>query len=135
MECGEEEMSNVVSGYANAYNDGQNDGDFKLVALLVTPEMLGKLKDDYGHDDYTEKLTPYVNQLGECKIEERQKQIDELWGGLKNLGKSAIGGIKAGAQKVGQAVGGAVKAGKQQKVGQAAQAVKQHIMQVKFLLK
>ena len=124
MECGEEEMSNVVSGYANAYNDGQNDGDFKLVALLVTPEMLGKLKDDYGHDDYTEKLTPYVNQLGECKIEERQKQIDELWGGLKNLGKSAIGGIKAGAQKVGQAVGGAVKAGAQ-KVGQAAQAVKQ----------
>jgi hypothetical protein len=124
MECGEEELGNVVSGYANAFNDGQNDGDFKMVALLVTPEMLGKLKDDYGHDDYAEKLTPYVNQLGECELEEKQAQIDELWGGLKGAFKKVGGDVKAGAQKVGQAVAGAAqKAG--QAVGQYATGVKQ----------
>lgn len=119
-ECGEEEMGSLVSGYANAYNDGQNDGDFKMVALLINPEMIEKLKGDYGHDEYAEKLTPYVNQLGESDEASKAAQIDELWGGIKNLGKAAGAGIKAGAQAVGQA---AQAVG--QKVGQAATAVKQ----------
>ena len=142
MECGEEEMGSLVSGYANAYNDGQNDGDFKMVALLLNPEMLEKLKGDYGHDEYAEKLTPYVNQMSESSEEDKLAQMNELWGGLGSLGKAAWGGVKkagqavgqaaqAGAQKVGQAaqagaekVGQAYQAGKE-KVGQAATAIKQ----------
>lgn len=130
-ECGEEEMANVVSGYANAHNDGMNDGDFEAVALFVTPEMLSKLKDEYGHDEYAEKLTPYVNQLGESTEEEKEIKLNEFWGGLKSLAKGAGQGIQKGAQAVGgavqkgaQAVGQAAKAGAE-KVGQAATAVKQ----------
>jgi hypothetical protein len=127
MECGEEEQGNVISGYANAFGDGQNDGDFKLVALLVTPEMLDKLKGDYGHDEYAEKLTPYMNSMNECGLEEKQAQINELWGGLKSLGKAAVGGIKKGAQ----AVGGAVQKGAQA-VGQAAQKAGQAVKQTYY---
>ena len=126
MECDAEEMSNVVSGYANAYNDGQNDGDFKLVALFVNPEVLGKLKDEYGHEDYTEKLTPYTNELNECGLEEKQAQINELWGGLKSMFGKVGGDVKAGAQKAGQAIGGAAQKGAQAVKGavqKGAQAV------------
>lgn len=142
MECGEEEQGNVISGYANAYNDGMNDGDTKLVALLINPEMLEKLKGEYGHEEYAEKLAPEVNGLSEATEEDKMAQINELWGGLGSLGKAAWGGVKkagqavgqaaqAGAQKVGQAaqagaekVGQAYQAGKE-KVGQAATAIKQ----------
>ena len=43
MECGDEEMTNLVSGYANAHGEGQNDGDFKAVALFITPEIIEKI--------------------------------------------------------------------------------------------
>lgn len=127
MECDAEELSNVISGYANAHNDGQNDGDFKLVALFVNPEVLGKLKNEYGHEDYTEKLTPYSNELNECGLEEKQAQINELWGGLKNMFGKVGGDVKAGAQKAGQAVAGAAQKGAQAVGGaiqKGAQAVK-----------
>lgn len=117
MESGEEEQGNVISGYANAYNDGQNDGDFKMVALLITPEMLEKLKGEYGHDDYAEKLAPEVNSLAECKLEEKQAQINELWGGLGGAFKKVGGDIGAGLKKGAQAVA--------EKVGQYATGVKQ----------
>jgi hypothetical protein len=131
MECDDEEKASVLSGYANANGEGQNDGDFKLVALLVNPEIIEKLKGDYGHDEYSEKLTPYTNELSEATEEDKLAQINELWGGLGSLGKAAWGGIKkgaqAGAEKIGQAasaVKGAVQKGAE-KVGQAATAVKQ----------
>jgi len=90
LECDEEEITNLVSGYANAYEDGMNDGDFKLVSLLVSPEVLEKLKSEYGHEDYTEKLTPHTDQINESSDDDRQKKINELWGGLKSLGKTAV---------------------------------------------
>jgi hypothetical protein len=131
MNCDEEEMCSLVSGYANAYNDGQNDGDFKLVALFVSPQMLKILKGDYGHDEYVEKLTPYVNQVSETTEEDKMAQINELWGGLGALGKAAWSGVKKAGQAVGQAaqagaqkVGQAYQAGKE-KIGQAATAIKQ----------
>ena len=141
MECGEEEMGSLVSGYANAYNDGQNDGDFKMVALLLNPEMLEKLKGDYGHDEYAEKLTPYVNQMSESSEEDKLAQMNELWGGLGALGKAAGAGIKKGAQAVGgaiqkgaQAVGQAAQAGAE-KVGQAYQAGKEKVGQAATAIK
>ena len=124
QECGEEELGSVVSGYANAYNDGQNDGDFKMVALLITPEMLEKLKGEYGHDEYAEKLSPYVGDMNECKLEERQAQINELWGGLKNLGQAAASGVKGAVQKGAEKIGQTYQAGKE-KVGQAVTGIKQ----------
>jgi hypothetical protein len=126
-ECGEEEVGNLVSGYANAYNDGQNDGDFDGVALvvkIVNPEILNKLKGDYGHDEYTEKLKPHVDGMNECTEEEGLIKLNELFGGLGSLAKGAFGGIKKGAQ----AVGGAVKGAAQnvaQKAQQAGQAIAQ----------
>jgi hypothetical protein len=107
MECGEEEMTNLVSGYANAHNDGQNDGDFKVVALLVTPEMVEKLKGDYGHDDYAEKLTPYVNSVNP---EEKEQQLAEawkdIWGGVKQAGREIGAAAKQAATGVKQAYHG-----------------------------
>ena len=97
QECGEEEMTNLVSGYANAHNDGQNDGDFKAVALFITPEIIEKLKGDYGHDDYAEKITPYANEMNECGLEEKQAQINELFG---NFGAGMKGVFNKGAEKV-----------------------------------
>jgi len=114
MECDNEVLANLISGYANAYNDGQNNGDFKLVALFVNPELLNKLKDEYGHNDYVQKLTPYVDQLSESDEEDKMAQIDELWSGLKGAVGKIGSDIKAGAQKAGQAV-----AGTAQKAGQA----------------
>jgi hypothetical protein len=138
QECGEEEMSNLVSGYANAHNDGQNDGDFKAVALFITPEILSKLQGDYGHDEYAEKLTPYVNQLGECGLEEKQAQINELFGsfgaGMKNVlskGAEKVGGaIQKGAEKVGTAASDLYKAGAE-KVGDVKKGIQNVAGQVK----
>jgi hypothetical protein len=124
QECGEEEMTNLVSSYANAHNDGQNDGDFKAVALFITPEILGKLKSDYGHDDYSEKITPYTNELGECDEASKKQQIEELFGGIGGAFKKVGSDIKKGAQAVSNAVGGTVQKGAQA-VGQYAQGVKQ----------
>jgi hypothetical protein len=138
MECGEEEVGNMVSGYANAHNDGMNDGDLDNVAMIikiVNPEILNTLKNDYGHEDYANKLQPIVTGMNECSQEEGVAKLNELFGGLKSLGKAAIGGIGQGIKAGGQAIGGAVQKGAQalgnvakagaEKVGQAATAVKQ----------
>lgn len=124
QECGEEEMSNLVSGYANAHNDGQNDGDFKAVALFITPEIIEKLKGDYGHDEYAEKLTPYANSMNEVSAEDKVAQINELFGGLGQLGKKAGQAIGGAVKSAGQAIGGAAQK-VNQAVGQAATNVKQ----------
>jgi hypothetical protein len=127
MECGEEEVGNLVSGYANAHNDGMNDGDVDNVAMIIkiiNPEMLNSLKGDYGHEDYANKLEPIVTGMNECSQEEGVAKINELFGGLKNLGKAAGSAIGGGLKKAGQAIGGAVQRGAQA-VGQAGQAIKQ----------
>ena len=138
MECDDEEKANVISGYANAHNDGMNDGDFKTVAIVITPEILDKLKGDYGHEDYAEELTSYSNEMNEASYEDKMTQLNELWGGLGSLAGAAGRGIAKGAQAVGrgiakgaQAVGGAVGRGAQA-VGQAAQKAGQDIKQTYY---
>ena len=121
QECGEEEMTNLVSGYANAHGEGQNDGDFKAVALFITPEIIEKLKGEYGHDEYAGEVEPFSQEMNE---EDKSAQIAELFGGLRSLGRAAGQGIAKGAQAVGQGI--AQKAGQvSQAVGNAATAVKQ----------
>jgi hypothetical protein len=123
-ECDEEEMTNMISGYANGHNEGQNDGDFKAIALFITPEIIEKLKGDYGHEEFANQVEPFSTEMNEASAEDRDAQINELFGGLKNLAKDASQGIKQGAQAVGQGVKqGAQAVG--QKVGDAATAVKQ----------
>lgn len=134
MECGEEEMTNLVSGYANAHSEGQNDGDFKAVALFITPEILGKLRGDYGHDEFANQVEPFSTEMNESSDEDRQAQINELFGGLKNLGRAAGQGIAKGAQAVGQGISqGAQKVGQgiADKAGQVKQAVGQAATNIK----
>ena len=114
-EADPDEMTNAVSGYANDYVDGNNEGGFEDVALIIkviNPQMADSLKNDYGHEDYVEKLQPSIDSI-EGSDEENDEKLNELFGGLKNLGKAAMGGIKKVANKVGD------------KVGQAATAVSQ----------
>jgi len=119
MECGDEEMANLVSGYANANGEGENDGDHKVIALFVTPEIIEKLKSEYGHEDFANQLEPV-----EMDDEEKEMEINELFGGLGALGKAAGQGIKKGAQQVGQAV-----SDKAQQVGQGVQQAATNIKQ------
>jgi len=95
-ECGEEEMTNLISGYANANSEGQNDGDFKAIALFITPEIIEKLKNEYGHEEFTNQVEPFSTEMNEASAEDRDTQINELFGGLTNLAKQ-------GAQKVANA--------------------------------
>ena len=124
MECDDEEKANVISGYANAHGEGQNDGDFKTIAILITPEILEKLKGDYGHEDFAGEVEPLANEMNESSDEDKMIQLKEFWGGLGSLAKGAVGGIQKGAQAVGNAVGGAVDAAKTG-VGNAVAGVKQ----------
>jgi hypothetical protein len=122
MGADDEEMSNVISGYANAHADGQNDGDFKAIALFITPEILEKLKGDYGHDDFANQVEPFANEMNECGLEEKEAQINELFGGLKHLGQKAAQGIVKGAVGAGKGIAkGAV--GAYQGVKQAGQEI------------
>jgi len=85
MECGEEELGNVVSGYANAHGEGMNDGDMENVALvlkLINPEILNQLKGDYGHEEYANQLEPIVTGMNECSQEEGVVKLNELFGGV-----------------------------------------------------
>jgi hypothetical protein len=123
-ECGDEELGNLIGGYATAHGEGQNDGDFDNVALYANDAIMECLKEEYGHEEYINELAPFVNTMNESSDEDKQQKIDELWGGLKSLGKAAGGAIGGGLKKAGQAVAGAAKAGAE-KVGQAGQAIKQ----------
>jgi len=123
-ECGEEEMTNLISGYANGHEEGQNDGDFKAIALFITPEIIEKLKGEYGHDEFANQAEPFSTEMNETSVEDRDVQINELFGGLRQMANKAGQGIAKGAQAVGKAVGDkAQQVG--QAVGQAATNVKQ----------
>ena len=133
MECGEEEVGNLVSGYANAHGEGQNDGDMEGVALvikIVNPEILNQLRGDYGHEEYADKLQPHVDGMNESSEEDNIAQLNELFGsfgaGMKNVfnkGAEKIGGaVQAGAEKVGNAAKSAYDAGAE-KVNQVKQGV------------
>jgi len=137
MECGEEEMGNLIGGYATAHSEGQNDGDKEVVSLFIKlmPQVLDILRNEYGHEEYADELEPEVNSMDESTEEDVKTQISELFGGLNYLGKkasNAVGGaIKNGANALGRTAqnaynSGVEKAGQvKHAVGQAAQNIKQ----------
>lgn len=108
MECDSEEQANVVADYVTAHNDGMNDGDEKTISLIIklSPEVLDKLKNDYGHEDYTNKIQPSIDSMNEASEEDTMLQLKEGWNDFKQ-----------GLKQVGSAIGGAAK--------QAATGVKQ----------
>lgn len=63
-ECSASEMGNLVSSYAQAYDEGLNDGDFESVALYVTPEVANEVK-EYGQGGFIEKLQPFLEKISE----------------------------------------------------------------------
>lgn len=63
-ECSASEMGNLVSSYAQAHDEGLNDGDFESVALYVTPEVANEVK-EYGQGGFIEKLQPYLENISE----------------------------------------------------------------------
>ncbi len=131
MESGSEEQANVVNGYVGASEEGMNDGDEKTISLVIklSPEVLDKLKTDYGRDDYAEKMQPQVDSMNEAPEEDLKAQLKEAWGGgLVGLGKAALGGIGKGIAGAAKGIAGGAsslyKAGAE-KVGQGVQAAKQ----------
>ena len=98
IECGEEEVGNLVSGYANAHNDGQNDGDLENVALvlkLINPEILDKLRSEYGHEEYADKLQPQVDAMSESLEADNLAKLNELFGGAAPVGKTGVAPVQA----------------------------------------
>ena len=142
MECGGEEQANVVNGYVGANEEGLNDGDEKTISLVIklSPEILDKLKSDYGRDEYAEKMQPQVDSMNESTTDDVMTQLKEAWGGglmgmagdaLKGVGKGIAGaakgvgrGIAGAAQGIGNAASGAYNAVKTG-VGNAVDAAKQ----------
>jgi hypothetical protein len=45
------ELANLLSGYATAHGEGQNDGDFGKIIILLTPEVRDEMM-GYGHEDF-----------------------------------------------------------------------------------
>jgi len=120
MECGGEEQANVVNGYVGASEEGMNDGDEKTISLVIklAPEVLDKLKSDYGRDDYAEKMQPQVDSMNESNEEDIMTQLKEAWGG--GIGRMAGDALKGAGKGIAGAAKGAVKG-----IGNAAQGVKQ----------
>ena len=136
MEASDDELNGVISGYANAFNEGMNDGDADNVAAYVNEEMVMSLVENYGHDAYVnEVLKPATTKLSESTEEDKMLKISEAWGGgLRRAGKfigNAIGkGASDVAGKVGNTVGNAASA-VGRGVGNAASAVGRGVQNVK----
>ena len=100
LECDNDEMANNISEYLNAYNEGLNEGDFNNIGAYMNEEIEKSLIDEYRHDEYIKKL----NECGKKKIyesdDDRVAQINELWGGLKGVGKWASDKIGDVGEKV-----------------------------------
>ena len=104
--CSVDEMAGLISGYANAHNEGLNEGNGDEVALYANEEVVESLINEYGHDDYVnEIIKPEMMKLSESTDEDKDLKIDELWSGLKRMG-SAIG---TGIKDIGSAAGTGLK--------------------------
>ena len=66
-EATEDEIGSVVSNWASAHADGENDGDYKTVAIYLTPEIQ-KYLEDVGHGDFIKKLKAVVGEIGENQL-------------------------------------------------------------------
>jgi hypothetical protein len=89
MECGDDEMGSLISGYANAHKEGKNNGDAETVSLYTNPKVNESLVEEYGHEDYVnEVLKPEIMKLSEATDEDKQLKIAESWKVAK-IGKKA----------------------------------------------
>ena len=92
MECGDDEMTNMVSNFMNEYED-LNECDFRELALFVEPHSVNTLADEYGHESAAKELEPFVKTINECGSEEKMKQIGELAWGKGDVKAEAENGV------------------------------------------
>lgn len=79
MEGDDAEVASLISGYANAYNEGLNHGDAKTVSLFINNKINEMLVKEYGHSKYfTEILKPQIKTLNESTEEDKDSQINKL---------------------------------------------------------
>ena len=120
LEASNEELAEVAAGYINAHSEGLNEGDFDGVGAHLNAEICEALVNEYGFDESV--IGNYQTTLNEMDGDQRVEKINELWGGLKNLGKAAGQGIAKGAQAAGQKAWDATKQAGQAVADKATQA-------------
>ena len=89
------------------------------------PKVIDVLKNEYGCDEYINKLEPEMKSLEDTSDVELQEALGgEIWGGLKTIGKGITDPIKDKAKKVGTAINKGIENVKQ---GAADQSRKKNI--------
>ncbi len=78
VESDNDEKASVISGYINAFNEGKNNGDAKVISVLAKKAIVESLINDYGHTEYVEKqLKPQLKTLNENTFKSRVKLLNE----------------------------------------------------------
>lgn len=101
VEASNEERASIISGYINAFNEGKNSGDAKVISVLAKKPIVESLINDYGHKSFVDKyLKPEIDSLNESTFKSRAKLLSEEFeiGTSGNVDKS--GEIKGLAQDV-----------------------------------
>ena len=129
MECDNEEMGNLIGGYATAHGEGKNSGDGETVSLFTNDEIAESLINEYGHDAYVnEILKPHMNKLMEGTTDDTLTKINELsWTGIKNAANSFGSGVKNAAAGVKNAASAAVSGVGQGKVSDIGANIKKGV--------
>ena len=91
VEADNDVKTSIISGYINAFNEGKNNGDAKVISVLAKKAIVESLVNDYGHKHYVEtQLKPQLKTLNEATYKSRIKLLNEEF----EIGKTGIEGEK-----------------------------------------
>ena len=65
MECGVDEMANLMSGYIMDKDSDMGDEDYEDMAVFADDEIMESLVNEYGHSDLKECMQPFTEKLNE----------------------------------------------------------------------
>ena len=78
VEADNDVKASIISGYINAFNEGKNHGDAKVISVLAKRAIVESLINDYGHANYVEtQLKPQLKTLNEASYKSRVKLLSE----------------------------------------------------------
>ena len=78
VEADNDVKASIISGYINAFNEGKNNGDAKVISVLAKRAIVESLVNDYGHKHYVEtQLNPQLKTLNETTYKSRVKLLSE----------------------------------------------------------
>ena len=78
VEASNDEKASIISGYINAFNEGKNHGEAKVISVFAKKAIVESLINDYGHNAYVEsKLKPQLKTLNESTFKSRIKLLNE----------------------------------------------------------